>query len=198
MAAAVVRLRTTAGPWVVRHLKAHTQRTLEQRRARTVLGAAGLFALIVIGTSFPLSSLLSQHGQMASDSAQLATLKAQNAALARQAAQLHDPGTVDGLARRDYGLVRPGQKAYAILPPSGSSSPVTGGAGHVPLDGPVVAPGSASAQKLLGVQPPAPRTRGAHGSARGGSRSHGTDAGAPSSPPPGFWGRVVRNLEFWH
>jgi cell division protein FtsB len=188
--------------WLTRHVQAHRARTVEQRRARTVLGAAGLFALVVVGTSFPLSALLSQRGQMASDAGQLAALREENAALARQAAQLHDPGTVDGLARHDYGLVRPGQKAYAILPPagsstgSGSSSPVTGGAGHVPLDGPPVVPGSARAQKLMGVQPPAPRTRGSHGSARQG-HAHGPDTGPPA-PPPGFWTRVVRNLEFWH
>lgn len=166
-----------------------------------MLGAAGLFAFVVLATSFPLSALLSQRGQMGSDAGQLAALRQENAALARQAAQLHDPGTVDGLARRDYGLVRPGQKAYAILPPAGSSSgsassALTGGPGHVPLDGPPVVPGSAEAQKLMGVPPPAPRGRGSHGSGRG-SRGHGPATGPPA-PPPGFWTRVVRNLEFWH
>jgi cell division protein FtsB len=168
--------------------------SLERRRARTVLAAAGLFALVVLGTSFPLSSVLSQRSALAASAHQLATLRAENAALARQAARLRDPATVSALARHDYGLVPQGQKAYEILPPPGTARSRSAGPGHVPLDGPPVAPGSARAQALLGVSG-APRTGGRHGaSGRGGGDSSTTGGAEPGD----FWGRVARTLEFWH
>ncbi len=178
-------------------VEAWRAQSVQQRRSRTLLGAAALFALIVLATSFPVSSLLSQRGQLTADAGQLATLRQQDAALARQVAQLRKPATIDGLARTDYGFVRPGQKAYTILPPSSGNSPVIADSGVVPLDGPPVEPGSARAQQLTGI--PSAAASG------GNSRHHGASSGghdragsAPQTPPPGFWSRVVRNLEFWH
>lgn len=178
-------------------VEAWRAQSLQQRRSRTLLGSAALFALIVLATSFPVSSLLSQRGQLTADAGQLATLRQQDAALTRQVAQLRKPSTIDGLARTDFGLVRPGQKAYTILPPSSGSSPVIADSGVVPLDGPPVEPGSARAQQLTGI--PSGTASGGNSRHHGGSSAgHDRAAGAPQTPPPGFWSRVVRNLEFWH
>jgi cell division protein FtsB len=171
--------------------------SLQQRRSRALLGSAALFALIVLATSFPAAALLSQRGQLASDAGQLATLRQQDAALTRQVAQLRKPSTIDGLARKEYGLVHPGQKAYTILPPSSGTPAVIADSGGVPLDGPPVEPGSGRAQQLTGVPPvTAAGGHAHHRSDSAGSRDRG--ANVPQTPPPGFWSRVVRNLEFWN
>ena len=179
----------------VRLVEAWRAQSVEQRRLRTVLGSAALLSVVVLATSFPLSELLTQRGQLTSDAGQLATLQQQDAALTRQVAQLRKPSTIEGLARQDYGLVRPGQKTYTILPPSTGSSPVTSGSDHVPLDGPPVVPGSVRAQQLNGVPPAAsPRSH----SGRDGRTTGARSGDGSTAPPPGFWSRVVRNLEFWH
>jgi cell division protein FtsB len=50
-------------------------------------------------------------------------LTRENAALAQRLAQLHNPGYIEQLARQEFGLVMPGERAYALLPPT--SPPTT-------------------------------------------------------------------------
>ena len=92
--------------------------TLQQRRARALLGGSALFALIVLATSFPIGTLLSQHSALASSSGEVARLSAVDRSLTRQLAQLSDPATVAGIARIDFGLVPKGARAYVVLPPA--------------------------------------------------------------------------------
>ena len=129
--------------------------SLERRRARTMVGAAVVFVCVVLLTSFPLSGVLSQRSALSGTAHQLATVQAQNEALARQVSALADPATVDGLARHDYGFVPEGQRAYDILPSSSPSGSELPGSGQVPLNGPPVVPGSARSQALIGIVAPA-------------------------------------------
>ena len=124
---------------------------VERRRARALLVGAAIFAAVVLLSALPWSTLLNQHAQLASDTAEVSALQAQNRALAGQARQLSDSSTQSALARQDYGLVRPGQKAYALLPPAGQASTGATDAGHVPLDEPPVVPGSRRSEELLGA-----------------------------------------------
>ncbi len=161
--------------------------TLQRRRARAVLLGAALFAVVVLATSMPIGNLLSQRQQLRSSSAELARLHAENSLLSHEAHQLSNTATVDALARSVYGLVPPGSKAYDILPASsasGSTSPAAGNA--VPLEGPPVVPGSKESQALLGVDP-------------GGFQWPAVTSAASvgSSSGPGYWSRVLSNLEFW-
>jgi len=48
----------------------------------------------------------------------LQILSAENAALSTRIGQLHDPTYIKQVAREQYGLVMPGERAYGILPPS--------------------------------------------------------------------------------
>ena len=81
---------------------------------------AGALVMILLG--FPLRTYMSQRGALARADATLSSLSAQNKALQQQAVQLQSPGEIEYLARADYGLVLPGQEAYALLP---GSSPTT-------------------------------------------------------------------------
>jgi cell division protein FtsB len=156
-----------------------------------MLAVAALFAVAVLSTGMPVSALLTQHRQLSSSSASLARLQAEDAALSAEAKGLTDPNTVSGLARSDYGLVPPGQKAYVVLPPSGASPSAVAGSGHVPLEGPPVVPGSAQSQALLGLGTTSTTAPAPNHSATG----HG--APVASSTGGGFWHRVLRTLEFW-
>lgn len=161
-------------------------------RARLLLVAAAVFAVVVAVSSFPAEALLAQHRQLSSTSVQVTSLEDQNDALSRQAGHLGDPSTVEQLARSDFGFVRPGQRAYDVLPPSGSSSSGADLSGHVPLDGPPVAPGSAQSSSLLGA-----------GNAPAGAPAPtGGQRAAPAAPPAtgsgtSFLGRLAGALEFW-
>lgn len=186
-----------------RHV-ASKQQTVERRRARAVLLAAVLFAAVVLLGALPWSTLADQHAQLTSASAQVDELQAQNRTLADQARALSSRETQAGLARQDYGLVEPGQKAYEILPASGTSSSTAVQAGHVPLNEPPVVPGSRRSEQLLGVDTAsstsansAARTSAGPGAAGRSPSSQGvtlTNALGERS----FWSRVVHTLEFWN
>ena len=186
--------------------------SLQRRRARALLFGSGVFAIIVLATSMPVSALLSQRDQLSSTAQQVGRLQAQNKTLEQEARQLSNPSTVAGIARRDYGLVAPGSQVYEILPPSGASTLSAQGSGHVPLEGPPVVPGSARSQELLSAGNgqgtgasggPVWAAKSSSASARsGGSANSGrlsaTGRSARSGlASGGFWSRVASTLEFW-
>ncbi|MGH9018879.1 MAG: FtsB family cell division protein, partial [Acidimicrobiales bacterium] len=177
------------------------ERPVERRRARALLVASAVFAAIVLASALPWSTLLSQHDQLTSATAEVSALQAENRALSAQARQLSGTATQTALAREDYGLVSPGQQAYAILPPSGSAPSNVVDAGHVPLDEPPVVPGSRRSEALLGAGVEATAATGTTASAdatrsAGVTRPSGT-SGSGSRGPGGFWSRVAHTLEFW-
>jgi cell division protein FtsB len=76
---------------------------------------------VLVVTVFPFRSYLSQQHRTSAAEAQLISIQKQNKELAAQAARLKTPGEIERLARSTYGMVRPGETAYAILPaPAGS------------------------------------------------------------------------------
>lgn len=186
--------------------------SLQRRRARALLFVSGLFAIVVLVTSMPVSALISQHVQLSSTARQVGSLEAQNKALEQEAKQLSDPSTVVGIARRDYGLVAPGSQVYEILPPSGASTLSAQSSGHVPLEGPPVAPGSARSQELLSAgngegagAASAPVWASSSSAASVKPRSSANAAGRRATRQlardavagGGFWARVAGTLEFW-
>jgi len=168
-----------------------------------VVGAL-VFAAVVLLTALPWSTLVNQHTQLTSASAQVGVLEAENHALALQARELSDKAIEAGLARQDYGLVKPGQKAYEILPAPGKKASTVITAGHVPLDeGPVV-PGSRQSEELLGLGGVSAPTGGSlrptgDGSVHDTGRGSGTGTGnGDSLGARSFWSRVAHSLEFWN
>jgi cell division protein FtsB len=79
------------------------------------LGAVVLLTLVFLGPgSFRVWS--SQRAETSDLNAKNEALDRANARLKSRAAQLKNPESIEELARRDYGMVPKGSKAYAILP----------------------------------------------------------------------------------
>lgn len=91
----------------------------KRRRGATMflagLGAVVMLTLVFLGPgSFRVWS--SQRSQTNDLNEKIEALDRANARLETRAAQLQDPEAIKELARRDYGMVPKGAKAYAILP----------------------------------------------------------------------------------
>jgi cell division protein FtsB len=78
--------------------------------------------LVVIGVLFvgvfPTRTWLAQKNEMAAATEQLRVLSEQNEILAERVEVLHSDDEIERLAREQYNLVKPGEEAYALLPPS--------------------------------------------------------------------------------
>jgi hypothetical protein len=156
---------------------------------------AGIAAVAILVTSFPLSVLLSQHKQLSAEAAQLSQLQHQNALLAEQRQQLNSNAEVKRLAQQEYQLVEPGQSLFVILPPTGQTTPTAPGSPTVgdPADQPVVDPADAPDMTPDPGLPQVTAPATAAAPSVGGSRPGGSAAPVPSS----FWSRVSSSLEFW-
>ena len=76
--------------------------------------------LVLVGILFvavlPTRTLLQQRRDTAAATAELRELRERNDALEERAARLRDPREIEQLAREQYGLVRPGEEPYVVLP----------------------------------------------------------------------------------
>ncbi|HYZ99763.1 MAG TPA: septum formation initiator family protein [Acidimicrobiales bacterium] len=93
----------------------------ERRNARLRwLGsrAAGvaLFAVVVYAV-FPVRTWLNQRADTDRRQEQLEVIDEEADRLEQRVEDLQDPETIEEIARRDYGLVKPGEESYNILPP---------------------------------------------------------------------------------
>lgn len=176
---------------------------IRRRRARIVWVACGAFCLLVLVTSFPAHALLHQRSAISSSAAELDQLTSGNKALQLQATELSNPANIAALARSDYDMVSPGEKAYEVLPPAGASQ--ASAHGQSSLDQGPVAPGSPASQTLLGdagsgtSAASGPIASSGSGSAAGSgpSGSQGSGIAGTQHGAPGLWGRVLDTLEFW-
>jgi hypothetical protein len=177
------------------------------------VAVAGAFALAVLATSFPLSSILSQHHQLAAAGAQLAQVQRENQALAQQEHSLDSSVAVIQLARGELQMVSPGQTLYDVLPSSvrtgrsgkntstvatGSTTPgsaVNGDPGNQPLVAPSNAPDLTAQAALAQPTPVAAAASNSVASAK--SSAPLSPASTSPSTPATFWGRVGQTLQFW-
>lgn len=86
------------------------------RRAVWLFIASILSVGVLLLFVFPTRTLLQQDREIAAVHHQIAVLQAEDASLRARAASLTRPSTVERIARQQYGLVKPGQKEYVILP----------------------------------------------------------------------------------
>lgn len=96
-----------------------------RRAVRALLGAVLLGGVLFL-FAIPARTWLSQRSAMSVASHRLSQLAAENKALAKQVAQLQTPSYIEQLGRSEYGLVLPGQTAYAIVPSATSPNPAGG------------------------------------------------------------------------
>ncbi len=92
-----------------------------RRAIRALLGAVILGGILFL-FAIPARTWLSQRSQMSVAAHRLSQLTTENKALAKQVTQLQTPSYVEQLGRSQYGLVMPGQVAYAVVPSAASSA----------------------------------------------------------------------------
>lgn len=81
------------------------------------LGLVGMLVVAVLILAAPLTSWLDQRDRVDLARDQLAALEAANVNLEQRSADLTNPEHVEVLAREQLGYARPGQVAYALVPP---------------------------------------------------------------------------------
>lgn len=189
------------------------------------LGLVAVASFIVV-TDVPLNGIISQHRQLAQATAELSSSIKQVSQLQAAIHALQTPADIELLAHSDFNLVQPGQRSFLVVPPPGESlldqplpkrlpaqvGPLTGSADATALGG-TAGPSSPAGSSGGTVFPPLAGASAPSGSLTPGARSGvattavvkyqpGTGAGAPAhsrwrSGRPGFWSRVLRDLEFW-
>ena len=86
-----------------------------------------LVSIAVVGVLFlfvfPGRTYLAQRRSLAAAQSRLDVLRSENKVLTDRAAKLHDDAEIERLARDQYGLVKPGEEAYAILPSPPPAAP---------------------------------------------------------------------------
>ena len=109
------------------------------RLAVKIFSVSMVFAGVAYLFLGPVQTYLGERSQVALQERTIAVLGAEDAKLASEKVGLQRPATIERLARKDYGLVMPGQKAYAVLP-STSPAPVVHAPAPKPKSSPWYAP----------------------------------------------------------
>lgn len=90
------------------------------KRVLALLVFAGLIAVVVGATwkwgVLPVSNWVDQRDEIARLELDLSEIQASNEALQSEIQLLRTDAEIERIARRDFGLVYPGEEAYAILP----------------------------------------------------------------------------------
>lgn len=73
--------------------------------------------LVLVLAVFPTRQYLAQRSERSERQHALTELQTENARLQAVVDSLNSPADIEQLARSEYGLVRPGEETYAILPP---------------------------------------------------------------------------------
>ncbi len=85
---------------------------------RTAWGLVVSVVLVgILFLVFPTRTYLAQRRDLAATERRLAVLSGENDELAARVQRLNTDAEIERLAREQYDLVRPGEEAYAILPP---------------------------------------------------------------------------------
>lgn len=83
-----------------------------------------LAAVVVLFVAvYPTQALLDQQSESKETAAELRAVDEANLRLEQRAAELQTDAAIEQLARDEYGLVYPGEEAYAILPGDGPTYP---------------------------------------------------------------------------
>ena len=87
--------------------------------ATLVVVLAGITLLAV----FPARTYFAQRHDLAAASERVQVLTRENTELSDRVKRLHTDEEIERLAREQYDLVKPGEEAFAILPPPASDTP---------------------------------------------------------------------------
>jgi cell division protein FtsB len=95
------------------------------RRAVRLLIVAVVGMALVLLFVLPGRTMLAQHHSLSVAERQLTALNVENAKLRQEAKALQSTADIERIAREDYGLVMPGQQAYAVIPATANSVTTT-------------------------------------------------------------------------
>ncbi len=79
--------------------------------------ASVVFVGVLFVAVYPTQTLLGQRSETDDKRAELEEIEAHNAELQSRVDELGDPVYIELLAREDFGLVKPGEESYVIVPP---------------------------------------------------------------------------------
>jgi cell division protein FtsL len=94
------------------------------RPTTIALVALALVAILFLFV-FPTRSYLSQRGDVSQSQHDVAVLREQNDRLAQEAQRLQSKKEIERIAREQFHLVYPGEKAYTIIPAPDPQSTTT-------------------------------------------------------------------------
>jgi cell division protein FtsB len=177
------------------------------RRNRLLMAGAAVVSVVIVAAWFPASALYHQHEQLGASTAQLTELRQQDKALDQERKSLASPAEIARIARQQYDLVKPGQQAYEVLPPSDGSGSNAPDAGDPGLSAPVTPSGESELPDGGNHSSSGGASTGASGSSGGGSdggsagkAGSGSTQGSADgggSTPSSVGGRILQTLEFW-
>lgn len=112
-----IRVATDTKPASARRRPADPKRAARTRRALQILLVVVTGAMVVdalVGDRGLLAMVRAQHAY-ADLEADIARLRAENNRLAEDVRRLtHDPAAIEEIARRELGLIRPGEKLFIV------------------------------------------------------------------------------------
>jgi cell division protein FtsB len=85
---------------------------LAVKMALVLLVLGGAMYLFV----FPARTYLDQKQGILAEQRTVAVLRAEDSKLTSESSALQDNATIEQIARQEYGLVKPGQQAFMVLP----------------------------------------------------------------------------------
>jgi cell division protein FtsB len=83
-----------------------------------LVGGAVFVALLAFFFAYPTRSLWDQERELSRTRAELTALRAKNEQLVAERQRLQRPAEIERVARHRYNMVRPGERAYSVVPPA--------------------------------------------------------------------------------
>lgn len=96
--------------------------TEQVRRRRTTTMRFGVALVVVVGllfvVVFPVRAWMDQRAAVDRSERQLEVLEQEQQRLTQDTRRLRDPREIERIARERYGMTRPGEQAWSVVPPS--------------------------------------------------------------------------------
>jgi cell division protein FtsB len=93
---------------------------VKARLALALFGSVAVIALLAV-TVFPTRLWLNQKHDLAAAEHKVQVLHQTNAALQQRVDELGTDSAIERIAREQHNLVKPGEDAFAVLPPAGDA-----------------------------------------------------------------------------
>jgi len=108
-----------------RHAAHAQQQRVRRRRGVLVLGLLGLAVVVVLfAFVYPTRTFLAQRKEVTAAQRRLEVLEESTKALQRDNDRLQSDAEVERRAREDFGMVRPGETPYVLVPAPSPTTPL--------------------------------------------------------------------------